>query len=190
MESKIIHEIEIRRAKRAISDKQIPDEIIQRVLTAATFAPSCFNNQPWRFVVVNNEEQLAHVKANLLDANYWAMKSPVIILVSTNLELDCRLNDKRDYALFDVGIAVENLILQTTRERLIAHPIAGFKPLPIKEYFGIPSEYILITLIVLGYPGDESHLNEKHRALEHSERNRKLLEEVVMYNFWIKEERG
>ena len=45
----LIHEIEIRRAKRAIEEKEIPKEMMDRMMTAATYAPSCFNNQSWRF---------------------------------------------------------------------------------------------------------------------------------------------
>ncbi len=71
----LLPEIEKIRAKRAISEKSIPMDVLKRVMAAATYAPSCFNNQPWRFIVVNQEEELEKVKSNLPDANYWAKKS-------------------------------------------------------------------------------------------------------------------
>jgi nitroreductase len=135
-------------------------------------------------VVVRRAEELEKVRDNLTGGNYWARKAPLIVLVLTQPELDCRLDDRRDYALFGTGMAVGNLLLQATREGLIAHPIAGFKPVPVKEALGIPPELILITLVIVGYPGDESGLNEKHRVLEHSPRSRKAIDEVVKYERW------
>jgi nitroreductase len=180
----LLHEIETRRARRALDGRAIPDETVQRLLTAATLAPSCNNNQPWRFMVVRRPEELEKVRDNLAGGNYWARKAPLIVLVLTQPELDCRLDDRRDYALLGTGMAVGNLLLQATREGLIAHPIAGFKPVPIKEALGIPPELILITLVIVGYPGEESGLSEKHQAQEHSPRSRKAMDEVVKYERW------
>lgn len=182
--SELIPEIETRRARRALSEKPVPQEVLARVMTAATYAPSCFNSQPWRFLVVNGERELEIVKEHLAGGNYWAKKAPVIVLVFTRPELDCTLSDRRDYAFFSTGLAVENLLLQATREGLIAHPIAGYKPVALKEAFGVDSEMILINLVVVGYPGDDAHLNEKHRELEHSPRDRRPEDQVILYNRW------
>jgi hypothetical protein len=76
-------------------------------------------------------------------------------------------------------------MLQATKEGLIAHPIAGYKPLPLKEAFGVDSEMILLALVVIGYPGDEAHLSDKHREQEHSARDRKPADQVIMYNHWV-----
>ena len=182
--NEIVREIELRRARRALDTKPIPKEVLDRILQAALIAPSCFNNQPWRFVVVNDRETLKSVKEYLPEGNYWARQSPCIVCAATEKELDCSLSGRREYALFDTGLAVENLVLQAVREGLIAHPIAGFKPVQIKELLEIPEEYVLITLVVLGYPGDPSLLSEKHRQAEAAEQERKLREETVAFNGW------
>lgn len=182
---KLIHEIEKRRAKRAFDTREIPKDCIQRIMQAALLAPSCFNNQPWRFIVADNPEALGRIKENLPGANYWVKKSPCIICACSKNDLDCTLSDNRNYAFFDLGLAAENLVLQAFKEGLIAHPIAGFKPVEIKKAFNIPDEYTLLALIILGYPGEEAHLNDKHLELEHSERERKPMEEVVFYNSWL-----
>ncbi len=67
----LIEDINVRRAKRALSDKKIPDDVIQRVMTAATYAPFCSNNQPWRFLVAKKADALRNVFEALPDANYW-----------------------------------------------------------------------------------------------------------------------
>ena len=180
----LLNEIEKRRAKRALSDRKIPEETIRRLMIAATYAPSCFNHQSWRFLVLTEEEPLKMAHEALSGGNYWAKKAPLLLLVVTKPDLDCRLNDRRDYALFDCGLATENLILQAGKEGLYAHPMAGFEPLKVKEAFKIPEEYIVITLVAIGYPGEDHFLNEKHRELEVSPRERKPDSEVICYNAW------
>jgi nitroreductase len=182
--SVLIPEIEVRRAKRALSEKKIPSEVIGRIMTAATYAPSCFNYQSWRFLVVLNEVDLKKIHEALPDANYWVKKAPMVVVVATKLDLDCQLSDRRDYALFDCGLATANFILQAVKEGLYAHPIAGFDPFKVKEHFSIPEDFIVITLVAVGYPGDDTFLNEKHKQLEHGPRIRKPESEVICYNAW------
>lgn len=176
--------IEQRRANRAYDRKKVPEEIIGRIMTAATYAPSCFNNQPWRFVVVKEDKPLKKLHEALSSGNYWMKDAPVIVIVATRPELDCRLNDRRDYAYFDCGLAVENLMLQAFHEGLYAHAIAGYDPLEVKSAFLIPEDFVVITLVAIGYPGDERHLNEKHRKLEHGARDRKRASAVIAYDAW------
>ena len=180
----ILKEITERRARRALDTRPVPMDVIDRIMEAATLAPSCFNNQSWRFVVIEDHDQLDRVKEYLSEGNYWAQKTPLIILVATKEDFGCRLSDNRNYALLDIGLASMNLLLQATKEGLYAHPIAGYNPVEIKKIAGIPQEYILIELIILGYPGEESGLSQKHIELEHSPRNRKPKDEVVNKNTW------
>jgi len=180
----ILYEIAVRRARRALSEQPVPDETIRRILTAATYAPSCANKQPWRLVAAQTVDALAKARTALSEGNYWAQKAPLLVLVVTKPDLDCQMKDGREYALFDVGLATENLILQAVKEGLIAHPIAGFKPVEMKAALDIPAEYLLITVVVIGFPGDEAHLNEQHLAQEHSGRERKPETEVILYNGW------
>ncbi|HUV06528.1 MAG TPA: nitroreductase family protein [Spirochaetia bacterium] len=182
----LIKEIESRRARRALSATPVPREVTERIIRAAIYAPSCANNQSWRFVVVDGDVALEKVRDGLTGGNYWARESPLVVLVCTRADLDCQLSDNRNYALFDAGLATENLILQAFKEGLVAHPIAGFRPTEIKTAFEIPEDYTLITLVIIGYPGEESHLSEKHLEQEHGERVRKPEEEVVSFNRWFK----
>lgn len=182
--TEILPEVLSRRARRALSYRPIDDAVVARLLEAATLAPSCSNNQPWRLVAVSDAQQLEKLKAALSSGNAWALRSPCIVAAVTSPDLDCRLSDRRDYALFDLGLAVQNLILQGTREGLTAHPIAGFTPEVVKETLGIPAEQIVVTLVILGHPGDEAALSEKQRADEHAERKRKPIDEVAMRDRW------
>lgn len=179
----LLKEIEERRSFRGIDERGIPEDVLERVMTAATLAPSCFNKQPWRFLVLKGKDALDRGRSHLKDGNYWAKKAPVLILVVTRTDLDCR-QQNREYADFDTGQAVMSLGLQAWHEGLIAHPMAGFNDETIAEEFGIADGYRVLTVVALAFPGDDSFLNEKHLASEHSERSRKRLEEVVLFDEW------
>ncbi|AIY87889.1 MULTISPECIES: nitroreductase family protein [unclassified Thermotoga] len=174
--------IEWRRARRALKKDRVPREELELLIKAAHLAPSCMNNQPWRFVVVDEEELLKKIHEALPGGNYWMKNAPALIAVHSKKDFDCALPDNRDYFLFDTGLAVGNLLVQATQMGLVAHPVAGYDPVKVKEILKIPEDHVLITLIAVGYLGDESELSEKHRELERSERVRKELSEIVRWN--------
>ena len=181
--AQILESITARRARRAITNQPIDRARLGVLLRAAHLAPSCANNQPWRFVVIDEEPTLAQVKDHLSGGNYWALESPCIVAVISRGDLDCQIPDGRDYYLFDSGLASMNLMLQATKMGLIAHPIAGFKAKPVKDVLSIPDDITLIALIILGYPtSDISALSEKHLLEETSSRCRKHMSDVVSWN--------
>ncbi|QAV33934.1 Peroxiredoxin [Fervidobacterium changbaicum] len=169
----------LRRALRGVRPDPVEDEKIETLIKAAHLAPSCMNKQPWRFLVVRTKENLEKLHSTLSEGNYWMKHAPVMIIVYTDDELGCQLSDRRNYALFDTGTAVGLLLAQATQMGLIAHPVAGYDPIKVKELFEIKG--VVITLIAVGYWGNIDMLNEKHLAAEFSERIRKPVEEIAKY---------
>jgi nitroreductase len=53
--------IRTQRAHRTFTDEPVPDEVVERVLEAATFAPSAENTQPWVFIVVRDADARARI---------------------------------------------------------------------------------------------------------------------------------
>jgi nitroreductase len=87
----LVNEIEQRRAKRALNEENISEEIIDRIMKAATFAPSCFNNQSWRFLVATDDDALKKVHEALSGANYWFKKAPLAVMRSLIADLPLRI---------------------------------------------------------------------------------------------------
>ena len=182
----ILNAISSRRARRAINpDRPVPADTLERVLGAAHLAPSCSNNQSWRFLVLSESGALEAGQNALTGGNYWAKRAPILIAICTNPEDDCQLSDGRDYALFDTGMATGLLMTQASAEGLYAHPMAGFSPGKVRAAFGIEPPTIVVTVLALGYPGSTEGLSEKHLAQESAERDRKPLESVVFHNAWM-----
>jgi nitroreductase len=178
-----VPELAARRAFRSISADSLPDDQINRLLEAATLAPSCSNNQPWRMIAVSGDT-LPAIKETLTESNKWATRAPLIVVFATKPSLDCRLDGGRDYAYFDLGQAALALQLQATREGLYAHPIAGFSLPKIAKALGIPEDFVPLTLVIIGKPGDSSLLSEKQAEAERAPRLRKSLAEVAFRDRW------
>ena len=141
--------IQARRAYRALGPVEITDDIIRDLVEAARLMPSCFNNQPWRFVFARSGESLEKVRGCLNKGNEWAHKGSLIIAAFARREHDCLIKE-REYYLFDLGMAVGSLLLRATELGLVAHPIAGYDPDRCRKALGIPDDCMLITLIIVG----------------------------------------
>jgi nitroreductase len=140
----ILPELVARRARCSIAADPLPFEQVQRLLCAATLAPSCASTQPWRIVAVTGE-RLPIVRQALSEGNRWATRAPLIFVMATKPSLDMRPEAGRDNAYFDLGMAALALMLQATREGLYAHPIAGYTPSKVAKAAGFPRISFLST---------------------------------------------
>jgi nitroreductase len=176
--------IEKRRALRSLEPFPVTKELVEDLAGAAHLAPSCMNNQSWRFVFVYEKELLAAFKETLSRGNSWALDSPLIAAVFNKADADCQLKGDRDYFLFDTGMAVGFLMLRATELDLIAHPIAGYDPEKVKEVLGIPPEFIVITLVIFGKLAPElsPRLAEWQLKRETGGRERRPIGTVLHHN--------
>lgn len=159
--------IEARRAYRSLVPVEITEGIISELATAARLFCSCFNNQPWRYVFVDDPEALSRMHEALSAGNEWARAASLIIAVFSKPDLDCLIKDRK-YYLFDTGMATAALILRATELGLVAHPIAGFSPKKTREVLGIPEDMEVITLVIVGKHSDTISpvLTDKQAAAE------------------------
>lgn len=183
----IIQAIRERRAYRSLDPVKTTKELIRDLARSAQLAPSCFNNQPWRFVFVYEPKTLKNMHAALSPGNEWAQSASMIIAVFSKKEDDCIIRD-REYHQFDSGMGVGFLILRATELGLVAHPIAGFSPKKTREILGIPEEYQVITLIIVGKHSKQINpvLSEKQVEAERTRPERIPLERFVYFNRFTK----
>lgn len=180
-----------RRAFRSLLPADISGELIQDLAGHARLAPSCFNNQPVRFVFVRDRAIREALRPALSDGNRWAHDASLIVAVFSRKEDDCVIRD-REYHQFDCGLASAFLILRATELGLVAHPIAGFSPKKAGEILGIPGEYRVITLIVCGRRNPELSpvLSEKQKAWELKRPERLPVDEIAFLDRYGKSGRA
>jgi nitroreductase len=181
-----VHDLILRRRSgRAIDpDRPVEEAKILSLLEAARWAPSCFNNQPWR-IIVSKDSSLNSVKACFSKGNAWARRAPLILAMASKPDLDCQITG-RDYYPLGIGLAVENLLLQAIHLGFVVHPIAGFDEIKIKEVLHIPDAYRVHTLVIVGYPGSLEGLDDWVLEKERTPRERKPVEEIVFWEGWEK----
>ncbi len=174
-----------RRALRALDTRSISEEAVEALIEAMRLAPSCNNNQPWRVTIVREEERLKLVREALTPNNVWATRAPLIMVVSAKPSDDCRSNEGRDYYLFGCGVAVGEMVLRATELDILAHFIAGYDPIKVKRALDIPKDFVVITMIICAYPGDdESLLTEKQKNDQKERPERKPIGENFFRDAW------
>ncbi len=175
--------IQKRRAYRSLEHVDITDGLVQDLIECASIAPSCFNNQPWRYVFVYDPAQLEKMHGVMSQGNEWTFKASMIIAVFSKKEKDCIIRD-REYYLFDTGMATAFIILRATELGLVAHPIAGFSPKKVREVLGIPEDWNVITLVNVGKKAIEINpvMSEKQIKDESTRPQRLPLDVIAHHN--------
>jgi nitroreductase len=175
-----------RRAYRSLLPVEITDELINDLAECVQITASCFNNQPWRYVFINDKEMLKKMHVALSSGNEWARKASMIIVVLGKQEDDCVIRD-RIYYRFDIGMATEAIILRATELGLVAHPIAGYSPRKTREILGIPDDIDVIALVIVGKHSDKIDpvLSEKQVEAEKNRPERIPIDDFVYINRYI-----
>ncbi|MGE7759093.1 nitroreductase family protein [Peribacillus sp. NPDC097895] len=162
---------------RAYSDRKISDDDLYSVLEAAQWAPSSFNDQPWRFIVAKTEPQLKIFHEFLIPFNRaWAEKAPVLVLVASSTRREN--GDPNGAHAFDAGTAWGYLAIQATLLGLSTHAIGGFDKDKARNLLNVPDDFDLHAVITIGYRGEKEAL-EKNLQDRENPSTRKPLKEVV-----------
>jgi len=169
-------------AKKAVTNAQII-----ALLEAARWAPSCFGDQPWRFIVWNkfdNDSAWQQAFDCIVPANQtWVKDVPVLILACADTLFSHNQSPNR-WAQYDTGAAVENLCLQAASMGLATHQMGGFNADKTREVFGIPEQYTPMAMLAVGFQGDANALPEELKVRELADRNRKLLGDLFFNGLW------
>ena len=117
------------------------------------------------------------------EVNFTAKESPVIIVACANPSDDVVVGG-REYYVFDVALAVENMLLAATELGLVTHLMTNLDEDELKKMLGIPNEVRFVVATPLAYPSEGSYEEAAQERL--SQRTRKDLKELVYLNAWGK----
>lgn len=182
-----IHELLARRwSPRAFADKPVPREVLVRLLEAARWAPSSYNEQPWAFLVATKDrpEEFAKLLGCLVEFNQsWAKAAPVLMLTVTRHAF-VKNGQPNRHAFHDVGLAMAQLTVQATHEGVFVHQMAGIEVEKAKREYGIPDGWEAVAGAAIGYLGDVDALPEPLRSREKAAPERKPLRDFVFGGTW------
>lgn len=167
--------------------RAVEHEKLLSLLEAARWAPSCFNDQPWYYLIFDgsNADALERARGCLVEGNAWARRAPLLLLSVTRENFSHSQMANR-HAGHDTGAASAYLVLQAVELGLVTHQMAGFDAEKARAEFHIPEGCTPMAMLAIGYPyeGDLNNLDEKTRGRELGGRTRRPLRETAFVNDW------
>ena len=167
-----------RQSDRAFDlERKVEQEKLEKILEAGRMSPSACNAQPWKFVVITEEELARKVgkAAAGLGMNKFAKDAPVhILIVEESANITSMLGGKvkgKHFPLIDIGIAAAYITLAAENEGLGSCMLGWFDEKEIKQLVGIPASKRLLLDILIGYP-----VKEKRKKI------RKQKDKTVSFN--------
>jgi nitroreductase len=166
----------------------VPPHVLQSLFEAAQWAPSCFNEQPWRYLVATQDEpeDFQTMLGCLVPKNQrWARGAPVLML-SFAKKTFTQSGKPNKWGLHDVGLASENLVIQAMAEGLFVHQMAGYDAEKVRKTYGVPDDFEPAAAIAIGYPAGPEAAPEEFQEAERAPRLRRRLDELFFSELWGK----
>ena len=164
--------VSTRKSVRAYQDKDVPEDVIGRLLEAARLAPSASNRQEWRFVVVRDPE----TRQRLVPAAHnqkFVGQAPVVLACCAETDNHVMPCGHLCFPI-DLAIAVDHITLCAAAEGLGTCWIGAFDEDAVREILSIPPEIRVVALLPVGYPQDPAPV----------EKRRLPIETIVKYERW------
>ena len=177
----ILEAIKTRRSIRRYKTDPVDDRTLETVLEAARWAPSWANTQCWRFVVVRDSATKAKLADTLSETNSAKdaiRNAPLVIaacaeLSKAGLKEGKIVTDKGDWFMFDVALAMQNLVLAAHSLGLGTVYVGLFDAKEAARILEVPEGHRFVALTPLGYPAETKE-----------PRPRKELSEIVFNDRW------
>ncbi len=156
-----------RRSIRRFKDIPVDPDLLKGIIDRARFYPSASNLQPVRFMVTVSREKILSALPYMRWAGYIRPKrdpvpgkEPKALIVVCH---DRKISDSR-YVPYDVGAAVQSLLLAGVQEGLGGCWIGAIDKAGIREVFEVPSDWEVHCVVALGYPDENPIVEECHRG--------------------------
>jgi nitroreductase len=174
-------------------DKPPSNEQLVTLLEAARWAPSCFGDEPWRFIVCDRKTDPSAWRKTfdcLTEKNQsWAGNAPVLIVITAGTQFE-RNGKPNRWGAYDTGAAAMSLCVQATEMGLMIHQMGGFDPDRTREAFSIPEQFVPMAMMAVGYQLPEEKIPEGMKEREYAKRNRKPLGECFFKGEWGNDKGG
>jgi len=169
---------------RAMTGEALNDDDIMSLFEAARWAPSSYNNQPWRFIYAKRNSEHWDRFFNLLaEGNKnWTKNAALLVVVISRKNFE--FNEKPAIThQFDAGSAWENLALEASSRGIVAHGMQGFDYEKAGVDLGVPHDFEVMAMIAIGKKGPIEILPPELQEMEKLT-DRKPLKEIIMEGFY------
>ncbi|MEY2393536.1 nitroreductase family protein [Wolbachia endosymbiont of Tettigetta isshikii] len=161
--------------------RTLAQEDINALMEAARLTPSCYGNEPWRYIICNkqnNQSSWERLLSCLDGSNQKWAKNVQVLIISLSAKNFRKLDKGKNFwAKHDTGAASYALMLQATSMNLMAHQMGGFDKDKIIEKFNIPDDFNVMSVVAVGYEEEGAKVKEK---------TRRPIKEIFFYDEWSK----
>ncbi|XGI84363.1 nitroreductase family protein [Halorutilales archaeon Cl-col2-1] len=163
---------------RSMTGETVDDDLMA-IFEAARWAPSSYNNQPWRFVYATRDGDDWEGFLDLLSEGNttWAKDAGVLVVVLSKTTFDYNGEYSRTHS-FDTGSAWQNLALEGARRGLVVHAMQGFDYDAAEKLVDAPDGYEVEAMVAIGERAPAEELPDDLRENEYPN-GRKGLDETV-----------
>ena len=154
-----------RRSIRAYKKQTVSEEVVEKLIDAASWAPSAGNIQPWKFVIARKPA----AKKELAQAANQAFieEASVVIVVCANearSSMGYGVRGKTLYCIQDTAAATQNILLTAHSLGLGTCWIGAFNENEAKKAINAPEEIRPVAIIPVGY-ANEVPMQRRRRPL-------------------------
>jgi nitroreductase len=150
-----------------MSGEELSDEEFLPLFEAARFAPSSYNNQPWRFIIAKRNTPEWEVLFSLMGEfnQSWTKNAAVLAVIISHKNFEHNNQPSVTHS-FDTGAAWENLALQGSLKGLVVHGMQGFDYDKARELLAIPEDFTVEAMLAIGKPGKKENLPQELQEKE------------------------
>ena len=165
-------------SRRSMTGGHIDRATLLTLLEAARWAPSSFNNQPWRFLyALRGTEHFPRYLGLLTpDNRAWAENAGALLIMASRTTFESGRRSATHS--FDAGAAWMAFALQAGMLGLTVRGMQGFDYGKAKETAALPPDHAVEAMCAVGYPAPADRLPEALRQKE-SPTGRKRVEEFA-----------
>ena len=163
----VFNVIKHRRSIRSYQNRDVSNNVILKLIEAATYAPSAGNTQPWEFIIVRNQHTKDLIGGSVYGQN-WIEESPVIIVACVNMRLARAVFGERGtrlYGIQAVASAIENFLIAAEAHGLGTCWIGAFSEPKLSVAVKLPEYIRPAAIITLGWPAEKPEMPAR-QALE------------------------
>lgn len=166
--------------------RPLPAADLRSLFEAARWAPSAFNEQPWRYLVAvrQDEAEFARLLGCLTDTNQQWARHASALAVGVASRTYARNGKPNGTALHDLGLAAASLTVEATVRGLAVHQMGGILPDRVRELYRVPEGFQPLTALAIGYAADPATLPEALRQRDTAPRTRRPQAEFVFGGSW------
>lgn len=152
---------------RSMTGEELTDKELMALFDAARWAPSSYNNQPWRFLYAKKGSAAWPLFFDLMiDFNKgWVKNASAIVLIISHKNFEHNNKPARTHS-FDTGAAWMAMALEGSARGLVVHGMEGFDYEKAKSSLDIPDDYQVEALAAIGKRAAASNLPEEMQKRE------------------------